>query len=49
MTIGVAVLRQVARYFKIKSFDDVVHLVKPLVKDMVREVKHAGRFSFHLN
>jgi hypothetical protein len=49
MTIGVVVLRQVARYFKIKSFEDVVDLMKPFVKDVMREAKPLTRLSFHLN
>ncbi|MBA3664001.1 MAG: hypothetical protein H0W61_07310 [Bacteroidetes bacterium] len=47
MTIGVAVLRQVANYFKIKSFEDMVKLVKPFIKEAVKQTEK--RFHLHLN
>jgi hypothetical protein len=52
MTVGIAVLRQVARYFKIKSFEDVMRLVRPYVKDlknMLPDVKTLNQLKHHLN
>ena len=50
MTIGVALIRQVAKYFKINSFEDLVNLVKPLVKDAWPQAVHkVQKLSHSLN
>jgi len=50
MTIGVALVRQVAKYFKINSFEDLVNLVRPFVKEVWPQAVHkVQKLSHSLN
>ncbi|MGZ3899994.1 MAG: hypothetical protein ACXVNM_02820 [Bacteroidia bacterium] len=50
LALGVVVIRQVAKYFKINTFDDVVNLVKPFAKEVwPRAVNKVQNLSHSLN
>lgn len=39
MYLSIALIREVAKYYKIKSFEDVMKLVMPTLEDILPEVK----------
>lgn len=55
MTVGIAVLRRIARLFDIHSFADVVAIFRSVIHSIVKEVniiknsKPLHKMSFHLN
>ncbi|MCW3076099.1 MAG: hypothetical protein JWO32_708 [Bacteroidetes bacterium] len=39
MTIGMELLRQVAKHYKINTFEDVIKLITPYIKDLLPQPK----------
>lgn len=40
MYLSIALIREVAKYYKIKTFEDVMKLVMPSLEDLLPEVNH---------